>query len=362
VKEDGKAQPIRNFEEFGTEKARSLEVASPLAPSIGSNQLASATAAEAVDLLLFDQVATGISGGLQPHPEALKDAKAAASQYLKTMPAGTKIAILELDGSGLHTVQGFTSDPGALLAAVNSITYRSVPESYWTGSGEGQKTLPLLCNAMNFQSEKALDAMNQTVAFVSSIPGRKNLIWFTPGIPWLTNYPPFNSPAASLGKTPLSELLASLIDHTPQLQQVYGRLTAERIAVYPIDARGLVLDPGFAAGGESGPPGGLGDISNFRVAAYLDNGSLDDVAKATGGKAHYSNDLAGALREDTATGADYYALSYVPPLSKFDGKYHRIEVKVDRPGVQLEYRRGYTSLDPAKDAHLVEKSAAVAAP
>jgi hypothetical protein len=69
------------------------------------------------------------------------------------------------------------------------------------------------------------------------------------------------------------------------------------------------------------------------------------VAKATGGKAHFNNDLTGALREDTATGADYYALSYIPPLSKYDGKYHTIEVKVDRPGLQLEYRRGYTSLD-----------------
>ena len=48
------------------------------------------------------------------------------------------------------------------------------------------------------------------------------------------------------------------------------------------------------------------------------------------------------------TGSNYYSLSYVPPLSKYDGKYHTIEVEVDRPGLQLSYREGYTALDLAK--------------
>jgi len=52
--------------------------------------------------------------------------------------------------------------------------------------------------------------------------------------------------------------------------------------------------------------------------------------------------------EAIATGADYYSLSYVPPLSKSDGKYHTINVKVDRPGVHLQYREGYTALDAAQ--------------
>ena len=34
--------------------------------------------------------------------------------------------------------------------------------------------------------------------------------------------------------------------------------------------------------------------------------------------------------------------------SKYDGKYHTIEVKVDRPGLQLHYREGYTSMDLAQ--------------
>jgi len=335
LKEDNKPQPIKNFEEFGADIP--AEQAPPLPPDVYSNGPASQRTTRAVNILLFDQVSTGISYGLQPNPEGLKYAKEASLEYLKTMPAGTQVAVLQMDGEGLHEVQGLTSDQSQLLAAVNSIVYRPADQSRWELSAADFRapTLPLLCRAMNFQSEQALNGLNQAALSVSGIPGRKNLMWFTPGIPWLTDYPRFSQ----------FPIIGCTNDYTRQLQEVYGRLTAARVALYPIDPRGALIvqmdDP------ERHAPQGLGDISaKFGIAAYTDNVSLDDMAKATGGKPHYSNnELAGLLRDDAATGSDYYALSYVPPLSKYDGKYHKIDVKVHRPGVQLEYRRGYTSLD-----------------
>jgi hypothetical protein len=81
------------------------------------------------------------------------------------------------------------------------------------------------------------------------------------------------------------------------------------------------------------------------------------MAENTGGVAYYNrNDIDAAMGEAIATGADYYSLSYIPPPSKYDGKYHTIEVKVDRPGLHLSYREGYTALDLAKP--LPEKEAA----
>lgn len=315
VKEDGKDQPIKDFEELGGGKP--AEAALP--PNVYSN--AQPPNAQAVNILLLDQVSTGIGEGLQSHPEALKAAKDKSLSFLKTMPAGTKVAILEMDGSGLHTVQGFTTDRDLLLAAVNSITYQRIAEGIWDppqsaavpGLPPEKPNYLLLCNAVNYQSSRALNALNQMALFVSSVPGRKNVMWFTPGIPWLTNYLPFSQ----------SENVACISDFTKELQAVYGRLTAMQVALYPIDPFGVRMRPSFQ-----------------------DSGSLEDMAKATGGKAYFGrNDLDGALRDAAAIGADYYALSYVPPLSKYDGKHHTIEVKVDRPGMQLEYRRGYTSLD-----------------
>jgi hypothetical protein len=48
------------------------------------------------------------------------------------------------------------------------------------------------------------------------------------------------------------------------------------------------------------------------------------------------------------TGADYYSLSYVPPLVGYDGKYHTINVNVDRSNLNLQYRPGYTAVDLTK--------------
>jgi VWFA-related protein len=89
--------------------------------------------------------------------------------------------------------------------------------------------------------------------------------------------------------------------------------------------------------------------SAFGGSVQNDQASLAQMAEATGGTPYFNrNDLDAALREAIATGADYYSLAYVPPLSGYDGKFHSIAVRVDKPNVQLEYRRGYVSVDPAK--------------
>jgi VWFA-related protein len=345
VKEDGKEQAIKTFEAFGDERPAATAAPS-LPPDVYSNQQNAQQSSEAVNILLIDQVSTGISRGLQPSPEAIKYAKKAATQYLGDMPAGTRVAVMTTDGSGLHMLQDFTTDRDLLVAAVNSITFHIIPDARWEPAPEGAGPPP--CPTANFQSQQALNALNQIALFLSSTPGRKNLFWFTPGIPWLADYPYF------------ADVSCFLIDYTPQLEQVYGQLTAARVAVYPIDARGLFNDPtGEATRG--GRP--VNDPLGFSSSVNEDRKTLEDFAKATGGKAHYGeNDLLGALRNDAATGADYYALSYVPPLSKYDGKYHAIDVKVDRPGVQLEYRRGYTSLDLNGPLLETEKSHGKAAP
>ena len=38
---------------------------------------------------------------------------------------------------------------------------------------------------------------------------------------------------------------------------------------------------------------------------------------------------------------EYYNIGYMPPNQAHDGSYHKIPVKVDRPGVILRYRTGY---------------------
>ncbi len=342
IKEDGKLQTIRDFNEYGTEILSALPALPPLPPGIYSNQQPSAPTTSAVNILLMDDVTTGLVGGLAMAPGNLMYAKQNSMRYLKTLPPGTQVAILKL-ANGLHVVQGFTSDRDVMLAAINSISYKPVAGTYLRSPARIEEA----CAVANTQSRMALDALNGAAAFLSGINGRKNLIWFTPGIPWLTNYIAFvNVPC--------------LDDYTTELHKAYGLLTAAQVALYPIDPRGLFNNPGMGAANP--------DIRAVRLEAFGNNMaseqiSLQDMAKATGGLAYYNrNDLDAAVGEAIATGADYYSLSYVPPVSKYDGKYHTIDVKVDRPGLHLQYREGYTSVDLAKLPKPAEKSPAKTVP
>jgi hypothetical protein len=126
-------------------------------------------------------------------------------------------------------------------------------------------------------------------------------------------------------------------------------LTAAQVALYPIDPRGLFTNPAMSA--EFSPTGGptmARQEAAFGSNVMQEHGSLQDMATATGGTSYFNrNDLDGAIDEAIATGSDYYSLSYVPPASKFDDKYHTIDVKVDRPNLHLQYRPGYTAIDLA---------------
>jgi hypothetical protein len=175
VKEDGKPQSIKNFETFGSENPSKKTSVPQLPPDVYSNATASRPNTQAVNVLLFDQVSTGISYGLLPEQRILKDAKEASAQYLKTMPAGMRVAVLQVDGSGLHMVQGFTSDRDLLLTAVNSVTYQASPESYWYPPPPPPPVFAWLCAAMNFQSAQALNALNQTARQARLRDSKKSL-------------------------------------------------------------------------------------------------------------------------------------------------------------------------------------------
>ena len=46
----------------------------------------------------------------------------AASDYVSSMPKGTSVAIFQLSETGLHMMQGFTSDPETLVRSLHNGT------------------------------------------------------------------------------------------------------------------------------------------------------------------------------------------------------------------------------------------------
>ena len=83
----------------------------------------------------------------------------------------------------------------------------------------------------------------------------------------------------------------------------------------------------------------LGKLGRYR--AELER-YLEKLAVDTGGiYIRDSNDLYGGLRQIHNARSFYYALSYAAPDPEPSGKYHRIKVEVDRPGLTLRHRKGY---------------------
>jgi VWFA-related protein len=334
VKEDGKSQPIKNFEEFGTAKPAPPAPVPQLPPNVYTNAQPQAPTTGAVNVLLIDDVTTG--SGLRIVPENPANSRSQATKYLRAMPPGTQVILLQL-GVRLKVIQPLTTDRDVLFAALHSVTFVQNVRTSLPMCPPDLCPLPPqvdACLVANAQSQTVVDTLDNVSAYLAGIKGRKNLIWFTPGIPWLTNFGDYDG-------------LTCMHDYTTSLLRDYNLLAAAQVAVYPVDPAGVLPfppNPGIYPGEGTRAP--APDPVMLQAGDHV---SMEDFAESTGGQAYYNtNDLASAIGDAIAVGTDYYSLSYVPPLAKYDGQFHKISVSVDRPGVRLVYRKGYTSIDPNK--------------
>jgi hypothetical protein len=138
------------------------------------------------------------------------------------------------------------------------------------------------------------------------MPGRKNIIWFSGG--------------SSLFLRPDADSVA--FESNAEWRNLYDELERERIAVYPVDARGLTVtnQPGM--------------IEQHIVMA--------DVARATGGQAFYNtNGMIESANQVLNTGGSFYTLTYSPRNFVFDNKWHNVHVTLDGEPYHLSHRSGY---------------------
>jgi VWFA-related protein len=132
--------------------------------------------------------------------------------------------------------------------------------------------------------------------------------------------------------------------HEPQLTEFRDLVRAARqanAAIYFLDARGLRGAPVTADAeiAEGTDPRDLNSVLNENL---VEAQGADSIAIDSGGfSIKSSNDLAAGLRRIANESRSYYLLGYPPARTPHDGKFHRIEVRVQRPGVEVRARRGY---------------------
>jgi hypothetical protein len=84
---------------------------------------------------------------------------------------------------------------------------------------------------------------------------------------------------------------------------------------------------------------------------------MDQIADSTGGKAYYNrNDIDHEVALSIADGSTYYTVAYYPTDKDWNGKFRKVEIKVNREATKSRYRHGYYATDPMASAHLSKQA------
>jgi hypothetical protein len=170
----------------------------------------------------------------------------------------------------------------------------------------------------------SLQSLDMLIAREASRPGRKLVLWVSPGWPLLTG------PRTDLDSKQQQQIFADVVGLSTRLRQA-------RITLYNIDPLGA-------------------DESEVRASYYEEfvkgvkepgkvepgNLALQVLATQSGGLAlNFNNDIAALLRKCLADTQAYYEITFDPPLPDRRDEYHQLEIKVAKPGLTARTRQGY---------------------
>jgi VWFA-related protein len=268
--------------------------------------------------------------------------RAAVRRFLEHHFAdGDQAAVVSTSG-GDAAGQGLTDNRQLLLAAVDRFTGSMLPSVTLSRTEEYRRTQdtrdpnervrdPEAAMRAHY-ARNSLDTLKNVVDWLSTIHGRRKAVLFvSEGIDY-DMYDPFNNREAS--------------DVLDSLRRSTAAAAGANVSFYPIDPRGLgglsdemmEIQPVF-----DNPTLGL-DESGLRNDLRLAQDSLRVLADETSGIATVNtNDFAGAFDRIVKDSSVYYLLGYYPPGQKRDGRAHKLEVKVNREGLRVRARAGYTS-------------------
>jgi VWFA-related protein len=380
LSEGGKPQTISHFEEHAALSVVDNAKLPPM-PHLEPGTFTNYTPAPsdgAINVLLLDALNTPMQDQAFVRQQMLK--------YLRQPRPGARMAIFGL-ATQLHMLQGFTSDPDLLRKAIDSkknlakgspllddpvsgntygVDTLSDQMSDALGNSPGAATV--VANIQQFEAEQAsfqtmlraqytLDAMNALGRYLASIPGRKNLIWFSGSFP--INILPDGD---------LTDPFAAMMSMEDEYRETVNLLARAQVSVYPIDARGLMPLPMFTAANSGAkyaknPSAMSKDNQKFFTQTAGEHGTMLQMADDTGGKAFINtNGLAEAVQKAVDAGSNYYTLTYTPTNKEWKGDYRKIQVKLEESGYTLAYRKGYYADDPdaPPSKHTPNKSAATA--
>jgi len=299
------------------------------------------------------------------HTGALRSAlvKKAAHEFVEKYLGANDVAAVIHTSGGVANSQEFTNDPRLLHASIDRFIgqklrsrtlerldeYNRNPllQQQTDGqTGRDTKVLDPRDSERGFYASSTLGTLRSLADFMGSIRGRrKAILMFSEGI----DYPildVFDSRDASTVLNATRDAIASA--------------SKANVNFYTIDPRGLhsMGDENMELGGFPADPSFGINPQGFDQERRLAVDSLKVLAEQTGGFAAVeSNDYSDAYDRIVRENSSYYVLGYYPPSNKRDGKFHKIEVKLKRPGLKVTARKGYAAPKGKGEVTAVDPSA-----
>jgi len=359
VYEDGKRQEIANMElvdvPMEPQPMPAMLAGRRFEPDVVSN----ARRPGRVYLIVVDD--------LHINPARTVAARKLARRFIETNVAPNDLAAVITTSGNRKASQGFTSNRRLLFDAVDKCVGRKVMSPGMADVLAGAQTIGAKPDEAQriFNARTTLDVLAYVAKFAGDIHSRrKAIVLIGEGVDYdlggpsvisapTTEVPSFDNPDTA------TVPVGSLADNGIPRRELRDRLSDFVAAANRGDVTLYALDPTiFTQGGDdfvdiaSTVPGDLDSagreiVRSTRlqddVVAAQDN--LRTMATETGGFAATGSLKAaqGAFDRIRSENSRYYILGYYPSNDKRDGKFRKIEVRVKRPGVQVQARKGYVA-------------------
>ncbi|HEY0003933.1 MAG TPA: VWA domain-containing protein [Pyrinomonadaceae bacterium] len=347
ITEDGRPQKITNFSyaQLDPAVARSPAAAAPSAAANGAplppTRLRPEQVRRTIALVVDD---LGLSF------ESTHFVRQALKKFVdQQMQPGDLVAIIRTAG-GMGALQQFTSDRRQLYAAIERVRWYplgragvgafasikndplSRVEDEMTAAG---RTLPredIDAFREDIFSVGTLGALNYIVKGLRELPGRKSILLLSDGLRIFQRDDPTRS-------TRILEALNRLTDLANRAS----------VVIYTMDARGLQTSGLTAADDVGGMSANEVEqkLSDRRADIFESQSGLDYLSRRTGGiPIRNTNDLSRGIKRVLDDQSGYYLIGYRPDESTFDARtgrrrFHRLGIKVKRPGLSVRHRSGF---------------------
>jgi VWFA-related protein len=221
--------------------------------------------------------------------------------------------IAVLTDEGVQIQKGFSTDGNVLSHLLDgySAGLRQITRStgYW-GATE--------------RLQISLTAVRELAAYVASLPGRKIIIWISPGWPLLSGA------RIDLDSKQQKEIFSNIVSFSTLLRE-------SRVTLYNINPRGVGESlfradyyREFVKGVHKPGETQFGDLG------------LQVLAVQSGGLAIESdNDIAESIKKCLGGTESWYEVTFPMPPAEQANEYHHLEIKVGKPGVTARTRDGY---------------------